>query len=217
LSNNTEEGNMRKGIVGAITTAGAVIAIGIFTVGLGGLAGADGGSSTAIVRDASGTRLGTVAFSAKHDTTEIRVRLQLDPTKVTTNAYHGMHIHANADPANGAGCIADPAKEPASWFVSADGHWKADGQDHGSHHGDLTSVYVTKDGSVDVRSTTGPIDRAQLKGKAIVVHALADNFGNVPVGTAPNQYAPNTPDAIALTKNTGNAGARIACGVIGDK
>jgi superoxide dismutase, Cu-Zn family len=219
MSNNTEEGHMRRGIVGAIATTGAVIADGVFTVGVGGLAGADGGGgdNTATFRDASGTPLGTVAFSARHDKTEIRIRLRLDPTKVTTNAHHGMHIHANADPSNGVGCIADPAKEPTTWFVSADGHWKAEGQDHGSHHGDLTSVYVASDGSVDVRSTTGPIDRAQLKGKAIVVHALADNFGNVPVGTAPNQYAPNAPDASALTKNTGNAGTRIACGVIGER
>ena len=42
--------------------------------------------------------------------------------------FHGFHIHANDDPANGKGCIADPAQAPSTWFVSADGHLKAAGQ-----------------------------------------------------------------------------------------
>ena len=58
-----------------------------------------------------------------------------------------------------------------------------------------------------------PID--QLRGKAVVLHAGADNFGNVPVGANADQYQPNAVDATNKTANTGNAGDRIACGVIG--
>jgi Cu/Zn superoxide dismutase len=47
-----------------------------------------------------------------------------------------------------------------------------------------------------------------------VLHAGADNFGNVPVGANPDQYAANHQDAVTKTQNTGNAGDRIACGVI---
>lgn len=197
--------------------AGIAGVAGIVALGVAGVAGADGESTRATIRDALGNRLGTVAFVDKHDITEVRLRLEFDPATITTDAYHGIHIHANGDPANGEGCVADPAKEATAWFVSADGHWKADGQDHSGHHGDLTSIYVTASGLVDARFTTSRIDRTQLDGKAVIVHALADNFGNVPVGTAANQYTANGPDAIAATKNTGNAGARLACGVIGQK
>lgn len=198
--------------------AGGVVALAL-VVGLGftGVAGADGGSNRATVRDAWGKQLGTVSFVDKHDVTEVRVRMQVDPAKVATDAFHGMHIHANGDTANGVGCEANPAAEPSTWFVSADGHWKADGQDHAGHHGDLASVYVTATGHVDSRYTTSRIDRSQLRGKVVIFHALADNFGNVPVGSAANQYTANSPDALTATKNTGNAGPRLGCGVIGAK
>ena len=149
--------------------------------------------------------------------TEVRVQLAFEPAKIATDAFHGLHLHVNGDPSNGEGCVADPTKEPTTWFVSADGHWKADGQDHSSHTGDLLSVFVTRDGRADARFTTTRIDRAALVGKAVILHASPDNFGNVPVGSAPNQYAANSADATTLTKNTGNAGARLACGVVGDK
>ena len=178
----------KKNMTGAIATVGAVAVIGVLAIGIGGIAGADGGSARVTMRDASGNRLGTVSFVDKHDVTEVRIDLRLDATKVATNAFHGIHIHANSDAGNGVGCVADATKETASWFVSADGHWKADGQDHGSHHGDLSSVFVTSDGTVSARFTTGRIDRAQLPGKAVILHAAPDNFGNVPIGVSANQY-----------------------------
>jgi Cu/Zn superoxide dismutase len=46
------------------------------------------------------------------------------------------------------------------------------------------------------------------------LHQGPDNYGNVPVGTAPNQYTANSAEATTLTQNTGNAGARIGCAVI---
>jgi Cu-Zn family superoxide dismutase len=54
-----------------------------------------------------------------------------------------------------------------------------------------------------------------LAGRVVIVHAGPDNFGNIPVGTDPNQYTPNSQSAIDRTAATGNAGDRIACGVIG--
>ena len=187
------------------------------SLGAGGIAGANDDNARATLRNPAGARVGTVVFVGKRDATEVRVRLTFDPAKIATDAFHGMHVHLNGDPANGEGCIADPAKEPTTWFVSADGHWKAGGQDHSSHTGDLPSIYVTNDGSVDARFLIGRVDRAALTGKAVIVHASADNFGNVPVGTAANQYSANSADATTLTKHTGNAGPRLACGVVGDK
>jgi Cu/Zn superoxide dismutase len=47
----------------------------------------------------------------------------------------------------------------ATSFVSADDHWKAHGQDHAAHYGDVLGVFVNGDGSADSRSTVRRIDR----------------------------------------------------------
>lgn len=81
----------------------------------------------------------------------------------------------------------------------------------------MASLYVTADGTVDARFTIDRFSPADLAGRAVIIHAGPDNFGNVPTGTAANQYTANGPDATTLTANTGNAGARIACGVVGSR
>ena len=48
----------------------------------------------------------------------------------------------------------------------------------------------------------------------VILHANPDNFGNVPTGSADNQYTANSEAATTATANTGNAGNRVACGVI---
>ena len=54
---------------------------------------------------------------------------------------------------------------------------------------------------------------SEVIGRAVVLHEKPDNFGNVPTGPAPDQYRGSL-IAKELTKRTGNAGNRIACGVI---
>ena len=48
---------------------------------------------------------------------------------------------------------------------------------------------------------------------AIIIHAGADNFANIP----PERYSQTngTPGPDATTMSTGDAGKRVACGVIG--
>jgi superoxide dismutase, Cu-Zn family len=205
---------MGKGRLMGGATVLAVTTIGLATLVVPGVSGADG-TRQATLRDPAGRVVGTVRFGRHQRASEVRVRLRLDPATAATSTFHGLHLHANGDPANGAGCVADPTKDAATWFVSADGHWKTDGQDHGSHLGDLPSVFVTADGTVDARFTVHDLDGDLLDGKAVVLHAARDNFGNVPVGAAASQYTPNGVDATTATNNTGNAGARIACGVVG--
>ena len=130
------------------------------------------------------------------------------------DSFHGIHIHANDTSANGDGCIADPAQPSSTWFVSADGHWKKDPTElHGHHAGDLPSVYVNNDGTVKMRFVVDKLTPRQVVGRAVVLHAGPDNFGNVPVGPAADQYTAGSA-ALAKTQATGNAGDRFGCGVI---
>jgi superoxide dismutase, Cu-Zn family len=185
----------------------AVATIGAGTVGfMSTTAGADDYDMKATLLDVTGVKVGRVKFSSDESHTYVKVRLIGAPG---ADAFHGFHIHANNDPANGEGCVA------AGKFASADGHFKAAGQNHGKHTGDLPSVYVNADGSFEATYTLDKIKRDELTGKAVIMHAAADNFGNVPVGVEPDKYTSNSQAAIDLTNATGNAGARVACGVIG--
>lgn len=194
---------------------GAAVALSAVAIPVGvTVAGARDSKVVVVLHDAAGVARGTVQFRSSGDHTEVKVRINDGLEGVAVDSFHGFHIHANNDPANGEGCEADPAKEPKTWFVSADGHWKGEGQNHANHHGDMPSLLLTSTGVAESRFLTDRIDLGELPGKAVIMHAGPDNFGNVPVGTEKNQYSPNGPEATTATANTGNAGDRILCGVV---
>ena len=177
-------------------------------------ASADTPMAVVTLRDASGHAVGNVRFYDTGHHTVVRARLTTN-AHVTAEQFHGFHIHTGADVVSGtSGCIADAAKASTTWFVSAGGHLKADGQLHSNHTGDLESILVNADGSASSTFTTDRFMPGELAGRAIILHAGPDNFGNIPKGTAADQYTPNSPSAITKTDNTGNAGDRVACGVI---
>lgn len=199
----------RIAAIGAVSLALA----GVGVLGVGGPASAHEARFEATLRDPDGGRVGTVTFRIGEYATKVDARLRPNDY-VTADQFHGFHIHANNDPANGNGCSADPEQPRSTWFVSADGHLSTAGQTHGGHDGDLPSPLVLADGTARLRFTTDRIDPAMLRGRAVVLHAGPDNFGNVPVGANANQYTPNSAAATDATGRTGNAGDRVACGLI---
>lgn len=164
--------------------------------------------ASAALRDQNGAVLATVVFAAAGSQTLVTATVK------TTPGIHGFHVHANDNPANGDGCIADPTQPPNTFFVSADGHFNPGGATHGNHAGDMPPLFVAASGTTATTFLTDRFTPGDVKGRAVILHAGADNVGNVPVGTAANQYTANAADATTLTANTGNAGNRIACGVI---
>ena len=78
-------------------------------------------------------------------------------------------------------------------------------------------VYVSADGSVETRFRIDRISPADLNGRVVILHAGADNYANIPLGSLPTQYTANSADATAATAKTGNAGDRVACGVIASR
>jgi superoxide dismutase, Cu-Zn family len=154
------------------------------------------------LKDAAGAVVGLVQFTPVTGGVQVTTEIAgLSP------GFHGYHVHANNDPANGEGCVPPT-------FVSADGHFAAAGTGHGAHAGDMPVLLAMANGSARARFVTDRFGLADLRGRAVIVHAGSNNYGNIPVGTNPDQYTPNSPAATAATAATGNAGARVACGVI---
>lgn len=175
---------------------------------------ADEAHAHATLRTAGGAEVGTVRFTVKPGRTEVSAHLRLPASAKGRDAFHGFHLHANDNPANGTGCLADPAKPASTWFLSADGHLSRQGQTHGAHQGDLPSLFVNADGTADLRFTTQRLKGSDLKGRAVVVHTGPDNFAGIPVGAGAEEYRANSPAAVAKTAGTGNSGDRLACGVV---
>jgi len=118
-----------------------------------------------------------------------KVRVVIFVQGLIPGQEHGLHIHEGAD------CSGDA--------MGAKGHFNPHGKPHGqhgsadSHAGDLPSLKANKAGrgnvQVEVSGITVSPGPASIIGRGLVVHASPDDFNTQPHG---------------------NAGARIACGVI---
>lgn len=158
---------------------------------------------------------GTQVATAKFDFSNGFATITIATTGVGALApgFHGVHIHkvgkceANSVGPNG-GAPGD--------FLSAGEHFQAPGHNAEPASGDLTSLEVRRDGVGMLVTTTDAFTLDDLmtgQKTAVVIHAGADNFANIP----PDRYnqANGTPGPDAMTMGTGDAGKRVACGVIG--
>lgn len=117
--------------------------------------------------------------------------------------FHGLHIHKTGK------CEAN--------FTSAGGHFQAPGHD-GQHpaSGDLSSLQVRETGAARLVTTSDAFTADQLlagEKTSIIIHEKSDNFANIP----PDKYKQINGDAPGpdqATLDTGDAGSRVACGVI---
>ena len=131
---------------------------------------------------------------------------------ILSPGFHGLHIHAAGK------CEANsvaPTGGAAGDFNSAGGHYQAPGHTGEPASGDLTSLQVRSDGSAKLVTTTDAFTAADLLagGKtALIIHENADNFGNIP--TDRYQQKNGSPGVDQETMSTGDAGKRVACGVI---
>lgn len=142
----------------------------------------------ATLRDASGAPRGGVTIAQLDQ--GIRLTLRVDNMEPGVKA---AHIHS-------------VGRCEAPGFTSAGGHWNPFGREHGrdnpagQHMGDMSNLIVGQDGTglLEVTITGGQIEGGNAAlldadGAAVMVHASPDDYRTDP---------------------TGNAGGRVACGVI---
>lgn len=153
---------------------------------------AGGGSRTAQLHVIDGSLVGTARFTPQGEKVLVQVEVRGLPA-----GFHGLHVHA-------VGMC-----DPSTAFMSAGGHFNPADREHADHAGDGPSLYVNADGTGMLMYWTDRYtlsDLSDADANALIVHALPDNFANIPT-----RYAP-APDAMTLA--TGDAGGRLACGVI---
>ena len=131
-----------------------------------------------------------------------------------TPGFHGLHLHSIGKCE--ANSVAPTGGAPGN-FLSAGGHFQAPGHTGHPSSGDLASLQVREDGSALLVTTTDSFTKDQLLDgdkTAIMIHADSDNFANIP----PDRYQQINGGAAGpdeMTLSTGDAGKRVACGVIG--
>jgi superoxide dismutase, Cu-Zn family len=165
--------------------------------------GSANGRLTAHLVDPAGKEVGTATFSDAEGGLEVSVEVHGLPP-----GFHGLHLHAIGLCEPGSVNPADPSMRGD--FLSAGGHIGAGETDHGAHAGDLPTLYVTRSGTGSLTTVTDAVTRTDLiggDGSALLIHAGRDDYANIP-----ERYAPGGPDA--TTRNTGDAGGRIACGTV---
>ena len=173
-------------LISCVAALGAVALFGPAL--LQGAAAEDAATAKAALEDAKGRDVGVASFTQTPAGVLIRLSARSMP-----GGEHAFHIHAVGK------C------EPPD-FASAGGHFNPTNVHHGmmsgpGHAGDMPNLHIPADGSLDVEvlNTAVTLDKDKPNsvfhpgGTAVVIHAGKDDYTSDPAG---------------------NAGGRIACGVI---
>jgi superoxide dismutase, Cu-Zn family len=158
-----------------------------------------------------GAKVATATFEFANG--YVKITLETTGQGALTPGFHGVHIHSVGKCE--ANSVAPTGGAPGD-FLSAGGHFQAPGHTGEPMSGDLTSLEVRKDGGALLVTTTDAFTKDELlagPGTAIMIHAGSDNFANIPADRYTQTNGAPGPDQ--TTMSTGDAGKRVACGVIG--
>ena len=144
------------------------------------------GLTTALAAKSGSNVSGSIHFSEHRGMVRVRGTVR----GLEANSEHGFHVHEKGD------CSAADA-------ASAGGHFNPGNTAHGAasaavhHAGDLPSLKADAQGVAHIDVTVSGVTLGEgptsIKGRSLVVHGKPDDFNTQP---------------------SGNAGPRVACGVI---
>ena len=171
---------------------------------------AAGETLNADLKTPDGTTVATASFAFSGDYATVTVKTVAPG--LLAPGFHGLHVHSVGKCE--ANSVAPTGGAPGD-FNSAGGHFQKAGHTTHPASGDLTSLQVREDGTAMLVTTTDAFTAADLLAgakTAIIIHEKADNFANIP----PERYQQlnGTPPPDETTMATGDAGKRVACGVI---
>jgi Cu-Zn family superoxide dismutase len=171
-----------------LSMVGPLVAAGL-CIGLYANVLAQGATARATLKDARGRTLGEATLR-EAGTSGVLIKVELQNVPPGTHAFH-IHTTGKCDPPD---------------FMTAGGHFNPGGMKHGlvaaggPHAGDMPNVSVPADGKLsfevldtNVTLAAGQKSLLDADGSALVLHAMGDDYASDPAG---------------------NAGGRIACGVI---
>jgi len=170
------------------TLAGAVLAALALTAGSTSASDSEQPTAIAVLHPTEGNKTkGVVKFTPTDDG---KIKVTATVEGLEANSEHGFHIHEYGD------CSAPDA-------TSAGGHYDPHGHEHGlphaenRHAGDMGNLEANADGVANFELVVDNFTIAEgdvaIIGRGVIVHEKVDDGG----------------------QPTGNAGPRIACGVIG--
>jgi Cu-Zn family superoxide dismutase len=176
-----------------------------------GESGASGETLVAQLKGPDGSSIATAEFDFSEGYATVTVKTTTAGR--LTPGFHGLHIHSVGKCE--ANSVAPTGGAPGD-FNSAGGHFQVEGHSAHPASGDLASLQVREDGTAELVTTTDTFTAEDLLGgskTALIIHEKADNFANIP----PERYQQvnGTPGPDETTLATGDAGKRVACGVIG--
>jgi Cu-Zn family superoxide dismutase len=172
------------------------------------------GGAKAVLRKVVGTELVEVGVAKlnRQGANEVLIRVTVHDLPP---GFHGFHVHET-------GTCTAPAFTSAGFHFHP-GEAGSGGTAHPSEAGDMPLLLVNADGTGEARFKTDRFDVADLfdaDGSALIIHAAPDNYGNIPSA----RYGATAPIGAVIvadgkitdlrTRDTGDAGGRIACGVV---
>lgn len=144
-------------------------------------------AATARLLDGKGQEIGTAQLLQSHD----GVLIQIEVAGLPADQWVAFHVHQEG--------VCDPETN----HESAGGHFNPVDREHGYaaeggfHAGDMPNLYVPADGILRAHVFNQAVTLVQadngIRGRALMIHAGPDDYKSQP---------------------SGEAGARLACGVI---
>ena len=157
-----------------------------------------------VLTNTSKTVKGYIEFSEIQDYILITVNIT-----GLTEGYHGIHIHEYGD-------LRENCKSVCSHFNPYNTlHGDIGDSKNNRHIGDLGNIYANEEGNVNITFKDYFIKfkgKCNIIGRSVVIHEKEDDLGRGGIdylGNIINEKIYNE------SIKTGNAGSRIACGVIG--